>query len=157
MKACTAAVALLLLASPAQAAADDAQVLARLRECGRIADVPARVACYDRQLGIDMPPPPDGAASARPPVIPAPFPAQSPAARPKAERITAHVTAMAERAPGIWQVTLEDGTQWQFVDAAPAAFDPPRAGAQVDIAPAALGSHILRYRGQAGLRIRRIR
>lgn len=177
------AIAVLFGALPVQA--QDASSLARedrvtlniLRECARIADATARVACYDRNIGADIA---QGGQAARAggvaasPVPTPPAPSSPVAAQPlpqfganqlpasprpesqRVDRIKATVSAATQRAPGIWLLTLADGTQWQLVDAAPGSFDPPRKGSEIEIAAASLGSYILRYRGQTGLRIRRV-
>ena len=142
--------------------AADRVTLNILRECAKIADTPARVACYDRNIGVTV-------AQAAAPLPAAPrdaapaaqfganqLPAPQRPAEQRIDRITATVTAASQQAPGIWLLTLADGTQWQLVDAAGASFDPPRKGSQIEIAAATLGSYILRYRGQTGLRIRRV-
>ena len=71
--------------------------------------------------------------------------------------IVAHVTAIAEQAPGIYLVTLADGAQWRFVDAAPPAWSAPRAGAQIKLERGSLGSVFLSYDGQRRLRVTRVR
>lgn len=176
-------IALLLLASttpalaqspsPAQAASEDRVALDILRTCARLADPMARVACYDRNIGVDIARAEPARPAATPPAAaPMPAPAAAPApavfganqlpapgrpAAPPQEALTARITAATERTPGIWLVTLADGAQWQFVDAVPPSFDPPRAGASVTIIAASLGSYIMRYREQRGIRIRRVR
>lgn len=151
---------------------EDRVTLNILRECAKIADTPARVACYDRNIGVTVA---QTAAPVRaggfganqlPPAPPAPAPVPQfganqlpPPPQPveqRVDRIAATVTAATQRAPGIWLLTLADGTQWQLVDAAAPSFDPPRNGSAIEIAAASLGSYILRYRGQTGLRIRRV-
>ena len=66
-------------------------------------------------------------------------------------------TRSAEREPGIYVLTLEDGAQWQFVDAPSTSYDPPRPGSTIEISKASLGSYLMRYADQRGIRIRRIR
>lgn len=157
---------------PTSAAAQlsDGAVVDTMRECRKIADVSARTACYDNiplgqaaAAGSQQ-----GAAPAAPTQAPAASSApagfgsnQLPRARAaevgEPEKIVARVTAATEREPGIYLLTLEDGTQWQFVDSAPSSYDPPRRGSQVEIFSAALGSYQMRYEGQQALRIRRVR
>lgn len=154
---------------PAQAQLDDSTVAAIMGECRKIADHDARMACYDNiPLGAGAVAPP--APSPAPPASTAPqaqaqqFGAnqlpreRAPAAdRQGREAITASVTDAAERAPGIYLLTLDNGTQWQLVDAAPPSYNPPWRGSDVEIASAAMGSYMLRYDGQRGLRIRRVK
>lgn len=169
---------------PTRAQAQDERVtLNILRECAKISDVMGRVACYDRNIGVDVaqpaqPPlptgfganqvPPRGPAPAIPPLV-APAPADprgfgaNQLVQPEAPRatsldaISARVAAARQLAPGVYVLTLEDGAQWQFVDAASPSFDPPGKGATVEFFAASMGSYLLRYRGQRGIRIRRIK
>ena len=156
-----AAVAALLALYPASARAQpDERGLGRLlRECRTLADMSARTACYDA-IVLD-----EGAQPERP----APerrasadfgsnqLPRSASAEAPAPAQLSASVTRTVEREPGIYLLTLADGTQWQFVDAAPAAYDPPRAGATIEISRASMGSYLIRYAGQRSVRARRIR
>lgn len=168
--------AVLLLATPAvaQDAAQDRITLNILRECAKIADIAARVSCYDRNIGVDVA---QGAASTVPNAptgfganqLPQPRPQtvqqfganQLPEPRPAREtrptEMTARLTAATQRAPGLWLLTLEDGAQWEMVEAVSMSYDPPRKGATVEINAASMGSYIMRYAGQPGVRIRRVR
>lgn len=159
------AAALLVLAPAAgHAQADDRGLAALMRECRTLADIGARMACYD---GIALDDVESQQQSAPPPVaererrsdtgfgsnqLP-----RAPADEPGREHISARVTRAVERQPGLYLLTLEDGSQWQFVDAAPAAYDPPRAGSTVEISKAAMGSYLIRYAGQRSVRARRVR
>jgi hypothetical protein len=58
--------------------------------------------------------------------------------------------------PGIYLLTLEDGSQWRFVDAVPLSYDPPRAGSRIELARAALGSFQMRFESQRPVRIMRV-
>ena len=156
------ATAALMLLAPS---AVQAQVEERMRECRRLADEGARIACYDA-IPLDAPeqrPAVEQAPAARAaPRAPAGFgasqlPAPPSAASSEPERISARVARAVERQPGIWLVTLEDGTEWQFVDGAPSSYDPPRPGSTVEISRASLGSYLLRYAGQRAVRARRVR
>lgn len=62
-----------------------------------------------------------------------------------------------EREPGSNRLTLEDGGEWQFVDAAPLAYDAPSAGDIVTIERASLGGFLMRYADQRPIRFVRIR
>ena len=152
----TAVAAALLAPSAAQA-----QVEERMRECRRLAEASARTACYDA-IPLDAPEQRPVVEQAPPPRAPAGFgasqlPAPPSAASSEPERISARVARAVERQPGIWLVTLEDGTEWQFVDGAPSSYDPPRPGSTVEISRASLGSYLLRYAGQRAVRARRVR
>lgn len=126
---------------------------ATMRECRRIADSAARVACYDNiPLGEEpraAPQPRDFGSNQ--------LPRAAPARTAEPEDITATVASAAEREPGVYLLTLEDGTQWQFVDAAPRSYAPPRRGSTVEIMPASMGSYLLRFGEQRALRVRRVR
>ena len=117
------------------------------------------------------PPPPAPARqpevqAAAPPSAQAPqgFGAESvppPKAALQAQRAVSEVelaVSQAERVePGIFLLTLEDGSQWRFVDAVPWSYDPPRAGSRIDLARAALGSFQMRFADQRPVRIMRVR
>lgn len=150
---------------PAHAQLDDRTVVSILRECRAIADAAARAACYDNiPLGqtnaAARPQPSAPAANAAPR---AGFgsdqlPPQRAAAKPaEPDRVTATLAAAVERQPGSYLLTLEGGAQWEFVDTVSIAYDPPRAGSQIEIQRAALGSYLMRYAGQRAVRIRRVR
>jgi hypothetical protein len=85
------------------------------------------------------------------------LPRTAPERAAEPHELTANVAGAAEREPGVYLLTLEDGTQWQFVDAAPRSYAPPRAGSKVEIVAAAMGSYLLRFDGQRALRVRRVR
>jgi hypothetical protein len=200
----TAALALtaaLLLATPAaaQEQATDYEAIVRImRECARIADVAARVACYDNTVGAErliadareapasappraapVPPRREVAAAPQPTSRAAPQTAngsaslaQPPATRgfgaetlpvpetvreQQASEVQLAVTRAESVEPGIYLLTLEDGSQWRFLDAVPMSYDPPRSGAKVDLARASLGSFLMSYADQRSVRIRRVR
>jgi len=156
---------------PAFAQADDKAVLEKLRACAKMEDVAQRTACYDANLGRQAPvaassapeprEEPRRAQRAEPP-SPAGFgsetvrSARQPRAR-EAEQIRARVATISERQPGIYRFTLDDGAQWQFESSAPFSYQPPVPGATVDIRRGAVGSFLLRYRGQPSVRVLRIR
>ena len=164
LQAAWLAVGLSVTITPTRAHAqlDDGTVVSILRECRKIADSAARTACYDNiPLG-------QGPAAAEPrpaaPVAPASrgfgsnqLPQPAPARAGEPGRISATLSAATAIAPGVYLLTLDDGAQWQFVDAVPHSYDPPRRGSTVEIAAAALGSYLLTYAGQRGVRIRRVR
>ena len=117
-----------------------------LRECRRIADTAARVACYDAiPLGEER-----GFGSNQ-------LPRAAPERAAEPAQLTATVASAAEREPGVYLLTLEDGSKWQFIDAAPRFYAPPRRGAKVEISATAMGSYLLRFGDQRALRVRRVR
>ena len=146
---------------------DDRTVVSVVRECRKIEDLSARVACYDN-IPIAAPPAsaPSGASSAPAAALPSSdrefgrrgLPQQVPQkARAAEERLMASVAAVSSLSPGIYVLTLEDGAQWQFVDAVAGTYDPPGRGSSVEIAAAALGSYLMTYQDQRGVRVRRVR
>jgi len=174
-KATLAGAAVLLLgAGAAHAQSGDAAIAGEMRECRQLRDEAARIACYDTiPVGQDQGQP-AGSPAASPAAPPAPAP-PPPAARAPAgfgagqlprpassapaepDRITAQVAAAVEREPGIWLLTLEDGAQWAFVDSVPPSYDPPRRGKAVELLGTALGGYLMRYAGQRGIRVHRVR
>jgi len=184
-KATLAGAAVLLLgAGAAHAQSGDAAIAGEMRECRQLRDEAARIACYDTiPVGQDQgrgqgqgqgQGQPAGSPAASPAASPAPAP-PPPAARAPAgfgagqlprpatstpaepDRITAQVAVAIEREPGIWLLTLEDGAQWAFVDSVPPSYDPPRRGKAVELLGTALGGYLMRYAGQRGIRVHRVR
>ncbi|MXP41486.1 hypothetical protein GRI75_07495 [Altererythrobacter soli] len=160
-----------LLASGAHARTDHEAVVRLMAECARIGEIGARVACYDKTIeaaqliaaAATVQAEPKIAAPApaeRPPAgfgaesLPKPEPVRE--ARP-AEEIEARVRTARQTEPGLYLLTLEDGAQWRFADAAPPSYDPPRAGSKIVLRSGALGSFLMRYADQRSLRIQRVR
>lgn len=157
--------------SVAQAQLDGPTIANVLRECRKIADATARVACYDNiPLGASAAVATSGSAAHPAPPAPAAPPAAASSRfgsnqlpRPasaetrEADEIEAEVASVTTRAPGVYLLTLTDGTQWRFIDPAPSSYAPPRQGSMVTIQRAALGSYLLRHAGQPSTRIRRVR
>ncbi|MCL6252002.1 hypothetical protein M3P36_13225 [Altererythrobacter sp. KTW20L] len=155
-----------LNAGPARSQAEDyEQIVITMRACSQIADLAARVNCYDntiRQDGV-----PDGPVAA--PRTGTALPAVGGLGAEQVERdlaraqgdsrenLIARVTGVERLQPGIYLMTLDSGAQWQFVEAAPMTYDPPQIGSSIRIEPAALGSYMMRYDGQRSLRVRRVR
>lgn len=161
-----------LQAMPLRAQDEDYErIVIIMRACAEIEDVMARVTCYDNNIGprrqasgitpgsarTDSPP----AATAN--AAPAGFGAEM-VRQPEAERrrgrqdnLAAEVSASREIEPGIYLLTLSDGAQWQFVDSAPLAYDPPRSGDRVELERGSLGSVFLEFADQRRLRVRRVR
>lgn len=178
------AAAALAMPGAAEAQEDYRTIVTIMRACAQIEDIKARVTCYDNNIRpgatAQAAPPTSGSVPAPTPA-PAPEPAPAPAPNPapqartgfgseslpqpraaeqraaREEAAEARVTAVARSAPGIYLLTLEDGGQWQFVEAAPLSYDPPRAGSIVSIESASLGSYLMRYRQQPSIRIKRVR
>jgi hypothetical protein len=151
-----------------------------MEDCADIADVPQRVACYDRTIA--------GARAAmgersergeRSAVAVGPastarigfgresMPAQEEPKAPKppgvpltedemesVKRVVARSRSMQN---GIYSIEFEDGTEWQFVEGVPLHFNPPRKGEQVEIRRAALGSFRMFIDGEEPVRVKRTR
>lgn len=75
----------------------------------------------------------------------------------EAEEITARVTEVSQREPGIYLLTLETGAQWLFTNSVNSTYSPPRIGSTVEIRRASLNSFLLRYDNQESVRVRRVR
>lgn len=173
-----AAMAATGLSAPASAQGDSSAVLNIMRECAKIDDPSARLACYDNNIRA-------GGGSPRTPgagervqgggaVVGASngsgaqgFGAESvkTADRFKSyeergqgpDEIRAKILEVREREPGIYLVTLEGGAQWQFSDTVTRSFRPPRKGAIVELQRASLGSFLMVIDGQSGVRVRRVK
>lgn len=176
---------LAVLALPQAARAQDEdyrQIVTAMRACAAIADVAARVACYDAAslppagavvAGAGSSAPPLAAAASPPPSAPrqaavapaAPtgfgsetLPATREArAAQQDEALEIAVSAVREVQPGIAELTLGDGAQWRLTDAASFSYDLPRRGDMVRLQRGALGSFYLHFKGQRALRIQRVR
>lgn len=166
---------LLAPALPARAQVSDEIVLNIMRECARIDDPTARLACYDnniRSAGANprtsvpgrMPTP---QASAGAPVAgnsPQGFGAESVRSPQRAEtsagqvdEISASVTAISQRGPGIYLLTLEGGAQWQFSESVGNSYRVPRVGSTVEIDRGAMGGFLMRFDRQQAVPVRRLR
>jgi len=158
---------------PAAAQVEDGIVLNILRECARIEDASARLACYDNNIrsagaqartsvpgrmdtpagGGEAPASPVGGFGSED-VRTARSSAPSQATE---QSLSARVAQVDPLEPGIYVLTLADGARWQFTDGVDQAYKVPRNGDTVAIERAALGSYLMRFEGQQGVRIRRIR
>lgn len=167
---------LALPATPVAAQVDDGIVLEILRQCARIDDATARLACYDNNVRVGGESAPSRRAvpgemsapqSSLPPAVasgPAGFGRedvrtpdrfQSPAG--EVEEISARVQAVSQQTQGVYLITLEDGAQWLFSETVDFSYRPPRAGSTVQIDRAALGSFLMVFDRQPSVRVRRIR
>lgn len=162
-------------AAPAQAQEDYRSIVTVMRACSQIADVPARVMCYDNNIR-----PQDGPAASAPqasaPAMPLPpasradlpapapsfgseilVPTRSPEQVAAEDNAQGTVAAIVPQEPGMYLITLTDGAQWRFVDAAPQSWNLPRPGAQIEFERGSLGTVFMTYDGQRRLRVRRVR
>lgn len=169
---------LLGMAASAQAQVPDEVVLNIMRECAKIDDPTARLACYDNNIRA-------GGFDGRAPVVPgqgaapqgsgAPITGASPNSpegfgredvrtpqrfetpQGEVDQITARVASVRQRQPGIYLVTLEGGAEWVFSESVGQSFRPPSRGDSVQIERASLGSFLMMVDGQQGVRVRRLR
>lgn len=168
------AASLLLAGTPAVAQVNEGIVLNIMRECAKIDDPTARLACYDNNIR---------AAGGTPrAVVPGQMPAPQGGGAPVAantpqgfgsedvrgpqrfatpsgqlQEITARVSSVRPREPGIYAFTLEGGAQWVFAEGVNSAYRVPRAGSTVEIDRGALGSFLMRFDNQQPVPVRRVR
>ena len=169
------AAAALLYPACAQAQVADEVVLNIMRECAKIGDPTARLACYDnnirsagaspRTTGSGTPAVPQGGGAPVASSTPQGFGAESMRVarqreanqlRQTANEIRAVVTDVREREPGVYLLTLEGGAQWLFSESAPSSYRPPERGAAVEIQRGSLGSFLLRFNNQPPVPVRRV-
>ncbi|MXP25257.1 hypothetical protein GRI39_04255 [Altererythrobacter indicus] len=165
--------ALTLASSPAIGQMTDREVLSILRECAKVADPTARLACFDNNLrsgpsSTAMQQHPKASPADTPPIhnqrsVSEGFGANDVRhpdrfAKPPADQqsLTARVASVSKREPGIYLVTLEGGAQWLFSESVPFSFNPPRKGSQVSINKASLGSYLMSVGKQSAVRVKRI-
>jgi hypothetical protein len=173
-----AGAAFVAIPMPAAAQVPDNVVLNIMRECAKVDDPSARLACYDNNIR---------SAGGNPRNVPGQSPAvrggnapnvgesggpggfgaesvktpdrfESSEARGQGpDEIRARVTAAQEREPGVYLVTIEDGAQWLFAESVGRSFRAPRKGDTVEIQHASLGSFLMVINDQQGVRVRRVR
>lgn len=172
------AASLAVFTMPASAQVPDNVVLEIMRQCARIDDPSARLACYDNNIrnaganprntvpgetvvtggpGVTTTAPNSGAAVTgfgREDVrTPERF---NDAPAGELAEIRARVQSVTMRQPGIYVLTLEDGAQWLFTDSVDNRYSVPRQGSTIEISRASLGSFLMRYNNQRSVRVRRI-
>ena len=168
------AASLLLAAPPAAAQMDQATAVNILRECAKIDDATARLACYDNNIR-NVGGTPRAAVPGRMTVPQgggAPVAGNSPrgfgaedvrtpdrfaAPAGQLQEISARVASIRPREPGIYAFTLEDGAEWLFAEGVSATYRTPRAGSVVEIERGSLGSFLMRFDGQSPVPVRRVR
>lgn len=171
--AAAAAAALLSTAAPAAAQVSETIVLNIMRECAKIGDPTARLACYDNNIRaaggapqastFGQPPVAQNSGSPVSPNTPQGFGAEAMRTQQRVQtpsdqlrKISTRVTAIKQRSPGVYQFTLEDGAQWLFADSVGPSYRIPRAGSTVEIERGALGGFLLRFDSQAPVGVRRV-
>jgi hypothetical protein len=168
----SAAAALASFAVPAAAQVSNDAVLNILRECAKIEDPTARLACYDNnvRLGGSTGQTPGPGSSGRvqgggAPIGPEGFGASSVKTQDRfrsgedrgegPDEIRAKIADVRPREPGIYVVVLEGGAEWTFNESVGRSFRIPRKGALVEIQKASMGSFLMIVDGQQGVRVRR--
>ncbi|TIX50131.1 hypothetical protein [Alteraurantiacibacter aquimixticola] len=168
------AASLAAISTPASAQVADDVVLNIMRECARIDDPSARLACYDNNIRT---------AGANPRTIPGETVVQGSGAvmsgpnttgragfgaedirgperfelrEGELQELTARVADVRQVGVGRYEITLEDGAVWRISDSVPQTYSVPRRGAEVEINRASLGSFLLRYRNQQSVRVERV-
>jgi hypothetical protein len=170
-----AGAAVVFVAVPATAQVSDQIVVNIMRECAKIDDPTARLACYDNNIRAaggnpssvpgQMSAPSGGGAVAQPSAtggfgsddLRARSSERFDPGRNGASEISAQVTSVAERQPGIYLVTLGNGAQWLFAESVSSNYRPPRRGETVEIQRGALGSYLLVSGRQQGVRVTRVK
>ena len=165
-------------ALPAAAQVDDGIVLNIMRECARIDDPTARLACYDNNIRAAGASPrasvpgqmqvPQGGGAAPSTAGPSGFGNEdiqqrqrfdSSGANSRGElaSLTSRVTRVDAREPGVYLLTLENGAQWLFAESVDRSYRVPRSGDVIEIDRASLGSFLMRHDDQSGIRVQRVR
>jgi hypothetical protein len=162
-------------AIPAAAQVDPGIIVNIMRECAKIDDPTARLACYDNNVRAaggnphSIPgqmPRPNGGGAVASPNAPSGFGAddlrtQSPErfdpGRNGPSEISTTIANARERQPGIYLVTLNSGAQWLFSEGVGQTYRPPRKGDPVRIERGALGSYLMMVGEQSGVKVTRIK
>lgn len=164
--------ALACLPLPVAAQVAEGITLNILRECSRIDDPSARLACYDNNMraagGQARTTVPgqvqvQGGGAVASDGRPAGF-GREDLAVPQAVRalssgpdeITATIASITQRGPGIYVMTLEDGAEWIFAESVGMSYAPPRRGSQVEIRRGSMDSFLMRFNNQPSVRVRRV-
>jgi hypothetical protein len=164
-----------LAGAPATAQVSDNIVLNIMRECARIDDPTARLACYDNNIRAAGGNPnsvpgqmsaPSGGSAVLQPNAPGGFGADDLRAQ-SAERfnpnrngvseVSVQVAQVTERQPGTYLVTLSNGAQWLFAESVSSNYRAPRRGQTVSIERGALGGYMMVVDRQQGVRVTRVK
>lgn len=171
--------ALTLTSAPAQAQAqvEGSIALNIMRECAKIGDEAARLACFDnniRNAGPVTRATTSGVVSveqgrANVSSSTSNFgrdgfgredirtDARFDATPGELSELSATVTDISQRERGIYVFTLEDGAQWIFTESKVGNYSAPRVGSTVEINRGALGGFLMRFNNQISVRVRRLR
>ena len=165
-----------LAAVPATAQVSDGVVLNIMRECAKIDDATARLACYDNNIRSG------GAAPARSSVpgrMDTPETSRGAAVSTtgrsgfgaedirtperfesgpgELDRLSSRIASITPLQPGVYRFTLDDGAEWVFSESVDRTYRAPRRGSTVEIERGALGSFLMHFDDQGSVRIRRLR
>jgi hypothetical protein len=170
-----AGVTLAFAAVPATAQVADGIVLNIMRECAKIDDPTARLACYDNNIRAaggnpssvpgQMASPSGGGAVLRP-QAPGGFgaddlrtrsPERFDPGRNGASEIRMTVSSARERQPNTFLVELDNGNQWLMTESGGPSFRPPGRGDTIEIQRGALGSYLMVVGNQQAVRVERIK
>jgi len=167
------AASLLLAGAPAGAQMDQATAVNILRECARIDDASARLACYDNNIrnvggtprtsvpgqaqvqGGSAPVATNSVSGFGAEDVRTPQRYSAPAGQ--LQQVNVRIASVRPREPGVYALTLEDGAEWLFAEGVSPGYRMPRPGALVEIERGGLGSFLMRFDGQVGVPVRRIR
>jgi len=170
-----AGAAMAISATPSFAQVNGEIVLNIMRECAKIDDPTARLACYDNNIRAAGANPhsipgqmarPNGGGAVAAPNTPSGFGADDlrtqsqerfNPGRSGPSEISTTVAAVKEREPGVYLVTLSSGAQWLFTESTKRGFAPPRKGETVRIERGALGSYMMVVGQQQGVKVMRIK
>jgi hypothetical protein len=160
-------------APPALAQVPDSITLNIMRECAKIDDPTARLACYDNNIRAAGANPrsipgqmarPNGGGAVANPNAPTGFGADdlrtiSPERFHPAgpSEVTGHVASARERQPGVYLVTLDSGAQWLFSESGGVNYSPPRKGDAVRLERGALGSYLMVVGKQQAVHVTRVK
>ena len=165
--------ALAVSAAPGFAQVQPGIVLNIMRECAKIGDPTARLACYDNNIRAAGGTPssipgqmarPSGGGAVANPNGPGGFGAEDVRTQERfnperngAREISSRVAAVREREPGVYLVTLDGGAQWLFAESTSRTYQPPKKGDTIRIERGALGSFMLIANRQQGVKVTRIK
>ena len=148
--------------APAQDRPSDAARLQWMLECEDVSGESARLSCYDgaarRAWGMPIAARGAPAPVAAPPAPPRDF-GREDTRRARAEKageieaITARAACATDNGVGHWTITLDTGLRWQMTESSP-HFQPPRAGAEVQIRRSARNGCLQRAGKQPAVRVR---
>lgn len=159
--------------APALAQVPESVTLNIMRECAKIDDPTARLACYDNNIRAAGANPrsipgrmgvPRGGGAVLEPNAPSGFGADD-LRHNSDERfvesglheITAKVASARERQPGTYLVTLDSGAQWLMTESGGRNYGAPRKGESVKLTRGALGDYMMVVGKQQAVHVTRVK